>query len=85
MTTFVKNLESEVTPTDLHDQIATLQNDLSDLTQTIADLARIKGDDEVSTVKSRFYNASESVADQADTARLHALEVQGKAAAFIRA
>lgn len=84
MTASVKNLNADTTTADLHDQIATLRADLGALTQIISDLAQAKGDEAASTVKDKIQGASDTVADQIETARLHAMDTQSKAEDFIR-
>lgn len=72
------------TTADLSDQIEILRNDLSALTQTIADLGKAKGDEAVSAAKAKAADVRDKAADHAETARLQALELQDRTNDFIR-
>ncbi|WP_342076974.1 DUF883 domain-containing protein [Yoonia sp. SS1-5] len=69
---------------DLAKQIEILQKDLGQLTQTIAEIGKSKSDAAVSATKAKLSDARDHVADQAETAKLQAMELQGQANDFIR-
>lgn len=83
MPSTVKNINSK-SGDDLAAQIETLRNDLSTLTQTIADMGVASGKRAASAAKEKIDGARDTAADQAETARLHAMELQGKAGDFVR-
>ncbi|SPH19578.1 hypothetical protein ASD8599_00312 [Ascidiaceihabitans donghaensis] len=74
------------TPTgeDIAKQIEVLQNDISSLTSTIAQMGKAKGDEAVSTAKAKLSDVRDQANDHAETARLQAMELQGQANDFIR-
>ncbi len=84
MATNLKDVSSDVTPSDLTNQIDTLRGDLSTLKQIVTDLGKSKADDALSAVKAKATEAKDVVVDQTETARLHAMELQGQAGDFIK-
>ncbi len=78
-----RNADSAATA-DLTDQIDVLRKDLSALTEIIADLGKAKGDAAIAAAKEKVDGVAESAADTAETARLHAMELQGQANDFIK-
>ena len=83
MSAVMNKLKSDDVASDLSAQIDTLRADLSTLTSTIADLAAAKGEYAVSSAKAKVNSARDTVADQAETARLHALDLQDQANDFV--
>lgn len=86
MATSTKSLNGNTSATsaDLADQIETLRNDLSMLTNTIAEIGIAKGEDAVTAAKSKAADVKATAADSAETARLQAMELQGQANDFIK-
>ena len=69
---------------DVSNQIEILREDLSALTQTIADLSRAKGDEAITAARDKMADARDKATDQAQAARQQAAELQGQANDFIR-
>ena len=84
MSAAMKKLDTNADISDLSAQIETLRADLAGLTQTIADIGKAKGDEAISAAKVKASQARDAVADQAETARIHALELQGQANDFVK-
>jgi len=84
MAATVKNIKSDTTTSGLSNQVETLRSELSELTQTISDMGKAKGNEALSTVKSKAADALNTVEDQTETARLHAMELQDQATDFIK-
>lgn len=78
----------DTSTTELTKQLESLRNDLSALTSKISDLGLGKSEEAVSAVKSKAKSkaadARGALADQAETARLHAMELQDKAEGFVK-
>lgn len=83
MPSTVKSISSKSSD-DLTAQIETLSNDLSKLTQAIADMGVASGKEAASTAKEKVGDMRDTAADQAETARLHAMELQDQAGDFVR-
>ena len=69
---------------DLAEQVETLRNDLSALTQTIADLGKQKGEHTIDAAKEKAADVRDRAVDQAEAARCQAMELQGQANDFVR-
>lgn len=67
-----KSKTADMSAEDLSDQIETLRNDLSALTQTIADIGKAKGEETVATAKAKMSEAREKASDTAEHARVRA-------------
>lgn len=87
MATAAKKLNGNsngIAPEELSKQVEILREDLSTLTQTIADLGKAKGEEAVASAKAKADEVREKAADTAETARLQAMEIQGQANDFIK-
>jgi ElaB/YqjD/DUF883 family membrane-anchored ribosome-binding protein len=73
-----------LTSADLAQQLTTLRGDFDGLTQIIKDLAATKKDEAISVAQSRMSEAAHVVANQVETARLHGMVLQDRAAGFVR-
>jgi len=69
---------------DLSAQIETLRKDLGELTQTIQGMGAASVKEAASTAKEKVDGIRDTAADQAETARLHAMELQDQAGDFVR-
>lgn len=86
MTTAMKKVNGKAggpTGEDLAKQIETLQKDLNSLTKTMTEMGKAKGDAAVSATREKLSDARHHMSDVAETARLHAMEMQGQANDFI--
>lgn len=84
MTSTLKKLNANPDTNDLSAQVETLRQDLANLTQTIADIGKSKGDEAVSAAKNKASDMRDQAADAAETARLHAMELQDQADSFVK-
>jgi len=81
--TMKKMISGDATTSDVSGQIETLRADISQLTQIISDLGKAKGEDAVAAARNAAASTRDKVADQAETARLQAMELQDQANDFI--
>ncbi|MBB5723981.1 ElaB/YqjD/DUF883 family membrane-anchored ribosome-binding protein [Loktanella ponticola] len=79
-----KSGSNGATATDVSEQLETLRADIGQLTQIIADFGKAKGEDAIAATRHAAESARGKVADQAETARIHALELQDQANDFVQ-
>lgn len=84
MTSVLKKVNATADSDDLAAQVETLRQDLATLTHSISDLGKAKGDAAVNAAKAKMADVRDQAADTAETARLHAMELQGQADTFIK-
>jgi ElaB/YqjD/DUF883 family membrane-anchored ribosome-binding protein len=84
MASTLQKLNKSSDTADVSEQIATLRRDISALTQTISDLTKSKGDEAVSTAKSKLSDVRDQAVEASETPRLMAMELQDKTDAFIK-
>ncbi|MBZ8118931.1 DUF883 family protein [Roseovarius sp. LXJ103] len=75
--------KNDTTPADLTDQIETLRNDLSMLTETIADMGKAKGEALSDAAARKAARAQEKGADAVEYATERAQAAQSQANAFV--
>ncbi|MEJ6403695.1 DUF883 family protein [Yoonia sp. 2307UL14-13] len=75
---------SNPSPGDLTDQIAVIRDDITALTQMMADMGKDKAGEAADAVRSQAADAQQRLSEHADTARQHAADMQGHANDFVR-
>lgn len=80
----VNGKNANPTPADLSDQIETLRNDLTGLTEIITEMGKAKVADVADSAKSKAADLRGRAAAQAEVAKDQAAELQSQAHDFIR-
>ncbi len=80
----VNGRSKDVTTADLTDQIEVLREDISSLTQTIADIGKAKGAEATDAAKAKAAELRDRASATAEAARGQAAQLQGQANDFIR-
>ncbi|MGJ8616640.1 MAG: DUF883 family protein [Sulfitobacter sp.] len=76
--------KNNVEPADVADQLATLRADISTLTSTVSDLAKLKGAELSDAAKDQIASAKNVAAAQSEAAKQQAAQLQDQANEFVR-
>ncbi|MGJ8628231.1 MAG: DUF883 family protein [Sulfitobacter sp.] len=77
-------MKSTVDTTDVADQMATLRADISTLTSTVSELAKLKGMEVSDAAKEQIATAKNAASAQADLAKQQAAQLHDQANEFVR-
>lgn len=76
--------KTNVEPADVADQMATLRADISALTSTVSELAKIKGVELSEAAKGQIASAKSAAVAQSEAAKQQAAQLQDQANEFVR-
>jgi len=76
--------KTNVEPADVADQMATLRADISALTSTVSELAKLKGSELSDAAKDQIASAKNVAAAQSEAAKQQAAQLQDQANEFVR-